>query len=233
MKIVVIYGTMRKGSTYNIAQQFLGKLSDNSKDVKEIFLPKDMPNFCRGCFQCFTDNTKCPDYQYTEPILKAMDEANLIIFVSPVYVYHITGQMKAFLDHFGFRWMAHQPSGKMFKKQALIISTAAGGGTKSTMKDILDSMWFWGIGRTYKYGVNVAAADWEHVNDKKKLEIQNKVEKLSAKIKRQSNKVIPSLKVKGLFYTMRFMQKKFAFNEPDVKYWKELGWLEKTRPWKD
>lgn len=232
MKVSVIHGTQRKGSTYNIIQWFLQKLCDGENDIKEFFLPKDSPNFCRGCFQCFSDNTKCPDYQYIEPILKAMQEAELIIFTSPVYVYHVTGQMKAFLDHFGFQWMAHQPNEAMFKKQALVISTAAGAGTKSTIKDIVDSMNFWGVAKTYKYGVNVAAADWSKVSDKKKMQIENNLGKLAVKIKRESNKVTPSLKVRGLFYAMRFMQKKFRFNEPDVRHWEKYGWLGKERPWK-
>ncbi|MGL4108728.1 flavodoxin family protein [Clostridium sp. LP20] len=231
-KIAVIHGVQRKGSTYNITQQFLEKLSDNESDIKEFFLPKDEPNFCRGCFQCFTDNTKCPDYRYIEPIMRVIDEANLIVLTSPVYVYHVTGQMKAFLDHFGFQWMVHQPNESMFKKQALIISTAAGGGTKSTIKDIEDNMLFWGVARTYRYGVNVAAADWSHVSDKKKLEIENKVEKIANRIKRKNNNVTPRIKVKALFYGMRFMQKKFGFNEVDVTYWKKHGWLGKVRPWK-
>ncbi|MBM7871260.1 multimeric flavodoxin WrbA [Clostridium pascui] len=233
MRVLVIYGTQRKGSTYHITQRFLEKLCDGENDIKEFFLPKDSPNFCRGCFQCFTDNAKCPDYQYIKRILESMQEAELIIFTSPVYVYHVTGQMKAFLDHFGFQWMAHQPNETMFRKQALIISTAAGAGTKSTMKDIVDSFNFWGVARIHKYGVNVAAIDWDQVSNKKKIQIQNKVEKLAVKIKGKSKKVTPSLKVKGLFYIMRFMQRKFRFNEPDVKHWESHGWLGKKRPWKD
>ena len=87
-----------------------------------------MPNFCRGCYQCFTDHTKCPDFAYIKPIADAMREADLLIFTALVYVYHVPGQVKAFLDHFGYRWMPHQPGGDMFKKQALLISTAAGAG---------------------------------------------------------------------------------------------------------
>lgn len=36
------------------------------------------------------------------------------------------GSMKAFLDHYGYRWMVHRPEEKMFRKQAVCISTAAG-----------------------------------------------------------------------------------------------------------
>lgn len=74
-----------------------------------------------------------------------MDEADVLIFTTPVYVYHCTGSMKAFLDHYGYRWMVHRPEQKMFTKQAVVISTAAGSGTKSANKDIADSMFFWGV----------------------------------------------------------------------------------------
>ena len=43
-------------------------------------------------------------------------EADLIILASPVYVYHVTGAMKALLDHYGYMWMAHRPEEAMFKK---------------------------------------------------------------------------------------------------------------------
>ena len=39
--------------------------------------------------------------------MDAMDEADVVILASPVYVYHATGQMMAFLDHFGKIGRAH------------------------------------------------------------------------------------------------------------------------------
>lgn len=233
MKITVIYGTERKSSTYNIAQQFIGKLNSNKDELNEFFLPRDLPNFCRGCGQCFLkDKSKCADYKYVEPILKAIEECDLIIFATPVFVYHVTGQMKTFLDHFAFQWMIHRPNESMFKKQALIISTAAGGGTKSAMKDISDSLWYWGVGRTYKYGINVRAANWKDVSEKNKDKIKTDVDKISSKILKEKEKNNPSLKVKGLFYAMRLMHKKMELSKVDRDYWIEKGWLGKKRPWK-
>ncbi len=232
MKITVLYGTQRKekSSTYNIAQQFIKELSEPD-EITEFFLPKSMPNFCRGCWQCFTDNTKCPDYAYLKPMIESMREAELLIFTAPVYVYHVPGQVKAFLDHFGYRWMPHQPMREMFHKQALLISTAAGAGTKSALKDLKDSMNFWGIARVYTFGRNVNAADWDTVSSKKKSQFQTDIKKISKKIKEESKNIKPSFKVKGLFYAMRFMQKKFHFNPEDVRYWEEQGWLAEKRPW--
>ncbi len=232
MKITIIYGTQRKSksSTYNIAQQFIKRLS-RGDSVTEFFLPQDMPKFCRGCWNCFADSTKCPDYGYLKPITDAMDVAELLIFTAPVYVYHVPGQVKALLDHFGYRWMPHQPNEKMFKKQVLLISTAAGAGTKSALHDLKDSMTFWGLARTYTFGKNIHAADWDTVDIRIKTKIQKEVKKLSDKIIIKSHNMTPSLKVKLIFYSMRFMQIRFRYNIADVEYWEEHGWLGKEKPW--
>lgn len=232
MKIAVIYGTQRtaKSSTYNIARQFIRQLSGTDA-VTEFFLPKSMPNFCIGCWNCFTDFKKCPHYGYLKPILEAMLEADLLIFTAPVYVFHVPGQVKAFLDHFGYQWMAHQPRKEMFTKRALLISTAAGAGTKSTLKDLKDSMTFWGISRIYTFGRNINASDWDTVDPKKKSKLRKEIDRLSVKIKAEGGNVKPSLKIKALFYVMRFMHKKFKFNPADVRHWEAHGWFEKERPW--
>ena len=36
--------------------------------------------------------------------------------------------MKAWLDHYGWRWIVHRPEEKMFSKRGVVISTAAGAG---------------------------------------------------------------------------------------------------------
>ena len=232
MKIAVIYGSMRQGSTYNIARQFVDTLSSDKSEVTEFFLPRDCPNFCRGCFKCFDDNTKCPDYKYVNPITTAIDNAELIIFATPVYVYHASGAMKSFLDHLGYRWMVHKPSESMFKKQALVISTAAGGGCKSTNKDLLDNFFFWGVGKSYSYGANVFAISWNDVSEKNKLKIKKDVAKISNKIIKSKNKITPPLKTKGLFHGMKLLHKKGQFSENDKSYWNDRGWLNNIKPWK-
>jgi len=231
MKITVIYGTGRKhqSSTYTIAQQFIAELAGGDV-VTEFFLPKDMPNFCTGCFACFSDNTKCPHYTYIQPIADAMLNADLIIFTAPVYVYHVPGQVKALLDHFGYQWMAHKPREAFFQKQALVITTAAGAGMRHTAKDLRHSLDWWGVGRTYTFKKAVQAASWENVTNEKKTAISVEVKKTSQKILGQKG-ARPSLKVKVLFYLMRFVQKKYGFNESDVAYWKKNGWLDGKKPW--
>lgn len=158
-------------------------------------------------------------------------EANVIILASPVYVFHATGAMKAFLDHYGYRWMVHSPKESMFKKQGVCISTAAGAGMKSTNKDMMDSLFFWGVAKRYKYGVGVAAVDWNGVSEKKKRVIDKTTSSIAKKIIHNSGNVKPGIKTKGMFWIMHIMQKN-GFNPRDVEHWKSKGWTEKKRPWK-
>lgn len=233
MNITLVYGTERKGSTYNIAQLFLNRLKDEKSEVTEIFLPKDMPHFCRGCSLCFMKGEEyCPHYEQVNKIRIALEKADMLIFASPVYVYHTTGQMKTLLDHFGYQWMVHRPNQSMFGKTALIISTAAGAGMKTTNKDIADSLNFWGVARIFKYGKGVAAIDWKGVSDEKKAEIYKNVDTLSEKIIRTSKNVTPSIKTKVMFNVMRIVQKRGGFNKADTDYWRAKGWLDRKRPWK-
>ncbi len=122
MRITVLHGQMHRGSTYNITRLFLDKLSDENTEITEFFMPKDAPAFCIGCFSCFTKGgSHCPHADTILPIVKAIEDADLLILESPCYVLGMTGQLKTFLDHMGYRWMSHRPHPKMFSKVGLVI----------------------------------------------------------------------------------------------------------------
>ena len=229
MRTVVVYGQNHKGSTYHIAHELACKLGG---ETTEFFLPRDFDEFCVGCNTCFNVSEKdCPHYKKLAPLTQAMDEADVIVLASPVYVYHATGAMKAFLDHYGYRWMVHSPDASMFRKQAVCICTAAGAGMRSTLKDMADSLFFWGSARVYKYGVGVAAVNWQGVSQKKREAIDKKTTALAQKIARNVGRVTPRLKTRAVFFAMHLMQRK-GFNPRDVAHWKQQGWTEGVRPWK-
>ncbi len=231
MKVLIISGTAHKGSTYHIGRIIAEKLT-SPENISEVFLPKDFGEFCCGCTKCFTETeSKCPHYEKLSPITQLIDSSDVLIFTSPVYVYHCTGAMKAFLDHYGWRWMAHRPEEKMFSKQAVVVSTAAGAGVKSALKDMADSCFFWGIPQTYKLGTAVAATDWDSVKPKLKDSINKKADSIAEKILKRHGKVPVSLKTKGFFKIMSLMQRN-GWNKLDTDYWKAKGWTESKRPWR-
>jgi len=228
MKITIIHGQSHRGSTFHIAEMLAEQLNG---EVKEFFLPEDFGEFCIGCTACFAiSETKCPHFEKLSPITEAMDEADVIILASPVYVYHVTGAMKAFLDHYGWRWIVHRPEERMFSKQAVCICTAAGAGIKSTNRDMAHSTFFWGIAKTWRYGTAVMETSWERVDAGKKRAIERKVETLARKVTKRHGHVKTPFKTRIFFLVMRQMQKR-GWNEADVNYWKEKGWTEKCRPW--
>ena len=229
LKTVIIHGQNHKGSTYHIAHDLAEKIGG---EITEFFLPRDFGDFCLGCNTCFyKSEEKCPHYEKISQITKAIDEADVMIFASPVYAFHVTGAMKAFLDHYGYRWMVHSPEESMFRKQGVCICTAAGAGIGSTLKDMSDSMFFWGTAKIYKYGLAVFATDWESVSEKKKEIIDKKITGLAGKIVRKSRNVKPGIKTRVIFNLLRLLHRR-EFNKRDTAYWEKKGWLGSRRPWK-
>ena len=230
MRIVLINGTNNKGSTYCVAKMLADKVGG---ELIEFFLPRDFDEFCLGCTTCFTKGENlCPHHSKIMKITNALLEADLIILDSPVYCFHASGAMKTLLDHYGYMWMSHRPEESMFKKQGVVISTAAGAGTKSTNKDMKDSLFFWGVAKNYEFGIPVAATSWEQISEKKLKKIDKATTRIAKKITRRNGKVKPSIGAKLFFAIMRLLQKN-GWNPKDKEYWKEKGWTEKKRPWKN
>lgn len=202
-------------------------------EVTEFFLPRDFDEPCLGCWTCFNkDLTHCPHYKKLKPLMDAMDEADVVILASPVYVYHATGQMMAFLDHFGTRWMVHRPDARAFQKQGVAIATAASGGMASTTKDLYHSMFFWGYPRIYRMGFAVRAAKPSEIPEDIQKKIHQETDRMAAKIRKNYAPFKPTLKTRMWFSMIRWMHKAFWKFEPDYGYWEEHGWHGKNRPWK-
>lgn len=232
MKVVIVHGQNHKGSTYHISVMLAEKITEKN-EIREFFLPKDFSNFCCGCTKCFAKDEKlCPHYEKLRFITEAVDEADVIILDSPVYVYHCTGSMKAWLDHYGWRWLVHRPEEKMFSKQAVVISTAAGAGMRYANKDMKDSLSFWGIPKIYSLGIAVRAVLWNEVKSSVKAKIERKTSHIADRIKACGIKPRVSLKGRIFFYAMSIVNRKGGISSADSEYWKSKGWIEKNRPWK-
>ena len=240
MKITVINGTELEGCTFAMKELFLSAIGDGH-NVTEYFLPRDCPVFCTGCKACFyRDISVCPQSQYTVPIWESILEADLLVFTSPAYVFHLTAQMKALLDHLATKWMAHSPEKPMFRKQAVIITNAIGQGMSKAARDIKDSLDFWGVARTYIIKQALFQPKWDSVSEKCKETIRKQCKCVVAKIHSKKN-VKPCLKVKVLFSVMKIAQKMIDKSErkagrertKDYLHWQENGWLDGKKPWKD
>lgn len=229
MKIVIIHGQNHEGSTCMVARELARKVGG---ETREFFLPRDFDRPCCGCYTCFkTDLSNCPHYKELEPLEKAILEANLLILASPVYVYHATGQMMSLLDHFGTWWMVHRPRPEMSGKQAVAVSTAAGGGMKSTARDMADSLEMWGIHKVYRLGLGVQATQPGEIPAPIMRTIHRKTDKLAHQIRKNAGKRGYNHRAAKWFHIMRFAHRHFPPAEPEYSYWEERGWHGKKRPW--
>ncbi len=229
MRITLIHGQNHKGSTYHIGRMLTEKFEN--ADIQEFFLPKDLNHFCMGCYKCIDRDKDCPFYDEKNQIMKSVENAELLIFTTPTYCMHASASMKAFIDLTFTYWMYHRPRKCMFSKKAVVISTAAGAGTKSAIKDITNALFYWGVPYVKQYGISVQAMSWEQVAIGKKCKIEKDMEKMANSIKK--GKVRVGIKTKFMFNIMRMMQiKGWGSGDAEKEYWSKSGWLDKERPWK-
>ncbi len=238
MRIAVINGTEKKGVTFQLKEMFLEKFRERA-EIIEFYLPKDCNVFCEGCTTCFMKGEDyCKNTQYTQPIREAIEQADLLVFTSPAYVMHTTGAMKSFLDHMAFRWMPHRPHPAMFSKRAVIITQCLGAGAKSAMKDIKDSLSWWGISTIEAFTIRLMSdIHWDKLMQKKQRNIAKKIRRFSNQVaKRNYEKPAHTkFKTKFKFYMCRMIQKSIHKHQKetlDYQYWMDQGWLAHKRPWK-
>lgn len=230
MKIVMLNGQNHKGSTYHIGRMIADKICAN-KEITEFFFPRDLEGFCVGCYKCIEEFSACPYHEEKKKIIDAIDAADVLIVTAPTYCMHMPAPLKSFFDLTFDLWMSHRPMGSMFRKRAVIVSTAAGTGTKSTMKDVEDCLFYLGVPQIYKCGLAVQAMSWDGVASDKKEKIDKMTDKLAKKL---SPSGLPSvgIKTRFMFKMMGMMQSKGWNSSPvETQYWKEKGWLDGKKPW--
>ena len=159
-----------------------------------------------------------------------MEEADLIILATPVFVGSCSSSMKAFLDHLAYMWLVHRPKASMFNKVGLIITSAGGSGVKATTKLLKSNLFYWGVPQIYNYGVTTMKMGGNYCDYKDKDKIKKQVNKKASKIKKALLKRKVGIKTK-FFFKLFGMTQKNGWNKVDVDYWKEQGWLNGKKPY--
>ena len=232
MKVVLIHGQNHKGSSYHIGRMIADKMQGEN-EITEFFLPKDLNHFCSGCYNCIEDDGKCPFYDEKRKIMDTVEDADVLIFTTPTYCMHASAPMKSLIDLTFTYWMVHRPRKCMFSKRAVVVSTAAGTGMKSAIKDITNTLFYWGVPYIKSYGVAVQAMSWDGVSVKKKVKIEKDTEKLARKLSTDKKPSV-GIKTRFMFKVMGGMQSAGWGSSPvEKEYWEKNGWLGKKRPWKD
>lgn len=230
MRIVMLNGQNHRGSSYHIGRAVIDRI-EGEKEVTEFFFPKDLDHFCLGCYRCIEDAAACPFYEEKKVILDAIDGADLLVVTTPTYCMHVSAPLKAFIDLTFDLWMSHRPMASMFTKRAVIVSTAAGTGSGSAIKDVQDALVYMGVPKIVKYGLSVQAMNWEGVDRKKKAKIERDAARIAKQLSTDKAPAV-GIRTRFLFRMMGMLQKKGWNSSPvETAYWKEKGWLDGKKPW--
>jgi multimeric flavodoxin WrbA len=119
MKILAIMGSPRRGNSLKLTRLIEDELKDmSSVDFEYLFLKDTQLANCIGCHLCIQKGEQmCPLHDDRDLIIKKIEDADGVIFVSPVYMFTITALMKNFVDHLAF--LVHRPC--FFHKPAMIF----------------------------------------------------------------------------------------------------------------
>jgi len=239
MQITIIHGQNHAGNTWKMTRMFTdaicGELSerDAKPDIAEFFLPRDLPDFCTGCNNCFLKGEdQCPHAVPVQRIVRKIDEADILLIDSPCYAMNMSAALKTLFDHMAYRWMAHRPHPQMFGKTALLLSTAAGAGTGKVLDAMAINLRYWGISDLFRYGKNVG----DFSDSRLIRRIAGDAAYIARKIARRATLPVPaayniSFTTRFLFSVMRLNQKANVWNMTDKWHWLRNGWLGKLRPW--
>ena len=96
--VLIISSSPRKdGNSETLAAAFAkGALEAGSK-VETVYLREKEYGFCKGCFACLKLG-HCVIKDDAVEVAAKMHDADVLVFVTPVYYYSVSGQLKTMLD---------------------------------------------------------------------------------------------------------------------------------------
>ena len=126
-KVTAFVGSAHKQNTHKAVVQFLDNLKAlGDVECEIVTLSTYKLGFCRGCRVCFDKGEEfCPLHDDRDVLMDKITASDGVIFATPNYAFHMSGMMKAFLDHFGAALHRPRYFGKAFTS---IVTQGFGGG---------------------------------------------------------------------------------------------------------
>ena len=97
-KVLIISSSPRKGgNSETLAGAFAKGALEAGNEVETIYLREKQYGFCKGCFACHKLG-RCVINDDAVEVAAKMHDADVLVFVTPVYYYSVSGQLKTMLD---------------------------------------------------------------------------------------------------------------------------------------
>ena len=97
-KILFVSASLRAGSnSERLAREAERGARDAGNNVEFVSLKDKDLRFCKGCLVC-QKTGKCVIRDDAAELIAKVQNAEVLVFVTPIYYYELSGQLKTFLD---------------------------------------------------------------------------------------------------------------------------------------
>ncbi|MGN1266380.1 MAG: flavodoxin family protein [Dorea sp.] len=122
MNILILLGSPHKdGTTKALADKFAEGAKSVGHEVNELYLHGMDIAPCMGCNSCKRNEEQCCLKDDMEQVKILVKDADLVVFVSPLYYFGFTAQLKKAID----RFYAFNADLRKNPKKAVLISAGA------------------------------------------------------------------------------------------------------------
>jgi multimeric flavodoxin WrbA len=230
MKVLVIMGSPRKGNTYRATERICEIIQEKVPVEWEYVMLKDAHlEDCQGCYQCFEHwEEYCSLKDDASFLEQKMQEADGVIFATPVYGFQVSYLMKLFIDRHGY--IFHRP--RFFRQKALLLTTAGMVGNNDVLKYLNLVARIWGFDIAAQVGIRSHATFGPlppNVLKENEKKLRKAAEAFLTALKRGTRSRPKLFDVLG-FHIGRAPSDELGELAPaDHHYWADQGWLDKGR----
>jgi multimeric flavodoxin WrbA len=111
MHIIAFNGSPRRtGNTSTLVEKILEGAREEDAETTHVVLDEIDLKGCQGCLSCRKNPGFCARQDGLSPYLEAMKTCDAIVVGCPVYMFHVSGQMKLLVDRL-YSFYEDQPDG--------------------------------------------------------------------------------------------------------------------------
>lgn len=227
MRVGVVMGTGHElaGSTGGVVTDLLTRLRARTDVTVDVIGTDelDLGPSCAACLSCMTAGEQsCPNYDRTARARQVMDDADVVVFATPVHSFHVSATMKRFVDHFAY--LIHRPA--HFGTPAVLVSTAAGAGHDAALGYLETAVRRWGFHTVAQLGVNGPGLQKAPYRAKVDAALDEIADTVVAAV-REGGEPTPTTKDLIGFRVARLLVESGRDEGPvDEQYWSERGWFD-------
>ena len=183
MKALAVLGSYRKGegNTAGLLGMLLKELVNCGVECENIWLPSLQIGGCRGCNWCIDGGTaetgkRCIIPDGMSELYDDVEQSGLLIIASPIYMWHLSSQTKAFIDRL------YTYSGGELKGKRIAAVLTSGGDAFDGMDLAVQSLQRLAAYNDMEYGGTLYCAPADSRKDLLTRDLPNLAKEMAAKL---------------------------------------------------